>query len=253
MEAAHHGHADVMSALLESGASLGTTDKKGCTALMLASAEGHAAAVRMLLGANSSTSCKIDAQNALGRSALLLAIHTGSVETTVALLEAGANLYKKNKSGITALEIARNAHHWPVVGVLLAYGAEKDTDTTANMSLPEMEVIKAAQALLLKAAKHPDTCWAKWVVMQGPRIINPTSGSSAKHAKAVVAILDAQQTLPEDKVVELRALCNIVIARKRGDIAALKEAADSAGALKGGFFYGEYLAEMQRIAEADAI
>ena len=246
MEAAHHGYADVMSVLLESGASMGTMDKKGFTAMTLASAEGHSAAVNVLLKAGTATACKLDAQNALGESALLLASHTGSVETTVALLEAGADLEKRNVSGMTALEIARNARHWPVVGVLLAYGAEIASASSAASVVPEAEVLKAAQALLSKAAKQPGTPWAKWAVTQGPRVVNPKSASAAKEAKAVLAILDAQSIQPEQVVAELRALSGLIEARQRGDAGALKAAIAAAGALQGGFSHGEFLSEVQQ-------
>ena len=53
-----------------------------------------------------------------------------SVEKKVEIVEVGADLEKRNVSGMATLEIARDARHWPVVGVILAYGAEKASSSS---------------------------------------------------------------------------------------------------------------------------
>ena len=78
------------------------TDSFGWTALMEASAKGHAAIVDLLL----THKAQVDLQNREGWTALLQASHTGNTAITESLLSKKADINHMEKGGLTALLVA---------------------------------------------------------------------------------------------------------------------------------------------------
>ena len=86
--AARSGNAGLTESLLKSGAPIDSPDRRGQTALMIASHGGHLAVVECLLrhGANP------DMTGKYGLSALMLAIVAGHEPVALTLVRAGADL-----------------------------------------------------------------------------------------------------------------------------------------------------------------
>ena len=82
--AALQGHADVVTALLEAGASVDAVDKQGDTPLHYAAGQGHADVARALLEAGAS----VRAANQQRKTPLHLAADRGHAEVSTALLNA---------------------------------------------------------------------------------------------------------------------------------------------------------------------
>jgi ankyrin repeat protein len=109
-------------ALVDAGANL-EAKRGGSTPMLLAAEQGDARFVRLLAGAGA----KVDARNAKGESALLLAVQrTGRValDLVEALLAAGAKVDLKDKSGKTAAIWAAESGDARVMGALIAAGAD---------------------------------------------------------------------------------------------------------------------------------
>ena len=81
------------------------------TALMMASNEGHAEIVRLLLAAGADT----ELVEITGCTALIAASNAGHVEVVSLLLDAGADKDVVDKRGMTALIMASNEGHAAVV------------------------------------------------------------------------------------------------------------------------------------------
>ena len=117
MRAASKGQSDVVSALLESGADVNTTDKKGLNALLYSLDDQNMAhgeerktlparrqevARRILL----TKSLNVNAQNADGETALMRAVRLGNVDVIKSLLAKGANVNRTDVFGETPVTIA---------------------------------------------------------------------------------------------------------------------------------------------------
>jgi len=148
IEAIKEGPDDVAMEMLLSGEGLiegllGFRDSSGNTPLYLASVNGHAGVVRLLLGAGANVSDV----NEFGNTALIAAVHggyvnvkrrpnvhrlnresiavnDGNVEVVEMLLAHGADVNFQNSFGNTALIAAIEENHVKVVGMLLEHGAD---------------------------------------------------------------------------------------------------------------------------------
>gem|GEM_PF-854388 len=137
MLAAEYGHTEVVRMLLDAGAKVNAQAKnkwiylsknpeiiryvgmaelsvlnKG-TPLMLASREGHAKIVKMLLGAGA----KVNAMTSSGRTSLMLAAENGHVELVKLLLDSGAKV--DSSSDTASLNLAARGGHSDIVKLLL--------------------------------------------------------------------------------------------------------------------------------------
>lgn len=84
---------------------------------MLAARGGHAAVVRRLLEAR----VDVDAQNAYGDTALILASQANAPEVVDLLLRAGAHAALRNRDGLAAVDVA-NARGFDAVARRLRSG-----------------------------------------------------------------------------------------------------------------------------------
>ena len=97
MWAAHEGHADVVSALIEAGAKKDETLKSGFSALMFAARQGQIAAAEALIDAGVDVNEIMKPSSTQGRaprrgmSALMLAVESGHFELALRLVSAGAD------------------------------------------------------------------------------------------------------------------------------------------------------------------
>ncbi len=98
---------DWVGFLLGKGANPNLADKRGTTALMLATQLGFVEGINWLVGNNGKTTTNIDATNRSGETALIMAVHLRNPEVVRMLLKAGANADKKDSvAGLSARDYA---------------------------------------------------------------------------------------------------------------------------------------------------
>ena len=134
--------------LLERGAAVDATTKKGSTPLMLACKHGHVEAARLLLEKGAA----VDAKNEEGMTPLMVACQKGQVEAARLLLENGAAVDAKDEDGRTALMVACMKGHVIMTRLLLEKGADRtladnDGDTAASYYLPRAPTEEAKAQL----------------------------------------------------------------------------------------------------------
>ncbi len=122
-DAARLGRDDMIVPLLRAGADLTERDKRGYTALILASYNGHGNATATLLAAGAD----VDASDkARGNTALMGVAFKGFLEIAQQLIAAGADIDHRNDAGQTALMMASLFGHGAIVAALLGAGADCD-------------------------------------------------------------------------------------------------------------------------------
>ena len=117
--ASQNGHADVVSILLEARAGLDLSRKDGVTPLLVASQNGHTEVVRVLTTAGAA----VHLSRKDRATPLFMASWKGHTETVRILLAAGADPDRSCRGGDTPLFIASQEGHAEVVRILLEAGA----------------------------------------------------------------------------------------------------------------------------------
>lgn len=120
-DAARLGRVDVLPALLSAGADIDDRDAKGHTALILASYNGQARAVDLLLAQGATVDLPDEAR---GNTALMGVAFKGYGAIADRLIRAGASAHATNSAGQTALMMAAMFGHGGIVDRLLAAGAD---------------------------------------------------------------------------------------------------------------------------------
>jgi ankyrin repeat protein len=122
-DAAKIGRDDMVPALLHVGADIEARDARGYTALILASYNGHETTTRLLLDEGAD----VDAPDgARGNTALHGVAFKGFVAIAKVLIEAGADVDRRNLAGQTALMMATLFGHAEIFEMLVAAGADPD-------------------------------------------------------------------------------------------------------------------------------
>jgi ankyrin repeat protein len=117
MLASEQGNAPAVRQLLAAGAAPNARSRNGGTALMYASSIGNNAAVRTLLQSGSA----VNSMNVEGKTALMAAAGGGHLDTVRVLLENGANIGTTSIHGRTALNYAQEGGHTAVVNLLNSF------------------------------------------------------------------------------------------------------------------------------------
>jgi ankyrin repeat protein len=119
MYAAAVGSLESMRLLLEAGADPNVANAFAATPLMWCA--GDARKVGLLL----SKGAKVDVRSKLGRTPLLIAAaYDGAIEAARLLIQRGADVNARDKSGMSVLEQAASSNHIELVRLLLAKGAD---------------------------------------------------------------------------------------------------------------------------------
>jgi len=119
------GRNGILRMTLGAGADLKSVNRFGGTALIPAAHHGHVQTVRILLG----TAIDKDHVNKLGWTALLEAIVLGDgsgvyTEIVQLLVQAGADVNRADKDGVTPLQHARQRGYSEIVRILQSRGAK---------------------------------------------------------------------------------------------------------------------------------
>ncbi|XP_019492367.1 PREDICTED: protein TANC1 [Hipposideros armiger] len=120
--AAGRGKLEVCELLLECGAAVSRTNRRGVPPLFCAARQGHWQIVRLLL----EHGCDVNLSDKQGRTPLMVAACEGHLSTVEFLLSKGATLSSLDKEGLSALSWACLKGHRAVVQFLVEEGAEID-------------------------------------------------------------------------------------------------------------------------------
>nr|XP_031307335.1 protein TANC1 isoform X7 [Camelus dromedarius] len=130
--AAGRGKLEVCELLLERGAAVSCTNRRGVPPLFCAARQGHWQIVRLLLDRG----CDVNLSDKQGRTPLMVAACEGHLSTVEFLLSKGAALSSLDKEGLSALSWACLKGHRAVVQFLVEEGAEIDqTDKNGRSPL----------------------------------------------------------------------------------------------------------------------
>jgi len=149
MYASMYGHSACVDLLIREGAEVNYTKRDGFTALLLAAGFDQLTTVRTLVraGADLEMGTKIDTKVSRGCTPLLYAAHMGKAAVSRALMQLGADMLHRDKSGCTALHLAcKNGHADVVSGLLKGFKAQTfdinvrtNGDGQRNVGLPHGE------------------------------------------------------------------------------------------------------------------
>ncbi|KAM6179054.1 protein TANC1 isoform 2-T2 [Rhynchocyon petersi] len=130
--AAGRGKLEVCELLLEHGAVVSRTNRRGVPPLFCAARQGHWQIVRLLLECG----CDVNLSDKQGRTPLMVAACEGHLSTVEFLLSKGAALSSLDKEGLSALSWACLKGHRTVVQYLVEEGAAIDqTDKNGRTPL----------------------------------------------------------------------------------------------------------------------
>ena len=129
-DAARMGRDDMVPALLAAGVDIEATDAKGYTALVLASYNGQESTTALLLKHGAAVDGAHDAQ---GNTALMGVCFKGYLPIARMLIDAGADVNRRNGVGQTALMMAALFNQGAIIDLLLDNGADVGlTDAAGN-------------------------------------------------------------------------------------------------------------------------
>jgi ankyrin repeat protein len=126
--AACHGHSDITRMLLDAGANVNATNRKGCTALREASQIGATEVVRLLL----EHSANVDlAPHDFQDAPLIVAAAKDHIEVVKLLLAAGANVRAQQSGGWSPLHYALMNKNEEMATRILEYSPNVNASTLA--------------------------------------------------------------------------------------------------------------------------
>lgn len=113
--AAEHGNFSIVSALLDKGIHIDSTDEEGVNALHTAASNGNERVVSLLLSRGAS----LEARTIYGWTALMLAAYYGHFMVCWILIQHKADIYAQNELGSTALDCAARSGHVQIAAFLI--------------------------------------------------------------------------------------------------------------------------------------
>ncbi|XP_067442060.1 protein TANC1-like [Thunnus thynnus] len=169
--ATKHGHTQVVELLLNQGADINVSDKQGRTALMLAASEGHISTVELLL----SKSASLSSADQEGLTALSWACMKGQKGVVQLLVEAGADLNQPDRQGRTPLDLAALNGDADTVHCLVDHGAvleradnngSRASDRTPGCQNPALValLLKKGSKMGYRTAPHDRSGHATWAM-----------------------------------------------------------------------------------------
>jgi ankyrin repeat protein len=119
----------VAKLLIEHGAEINRTTTDGMSALWIASQNGHANVVELLIENNAELNAKRTTDN---RTALWMAAQNGHTDVAKLLIENGADLDIKATDNSTALMPASQNGHTEIVKLLCEWGSDMNLNTMVD-------------------------------------------------------------------------------------------------------------------------
>ena len=151
------GHAEIISILLQAKADVNAKNNEGVTPLQFATQENHAEVISVLvkMGAN------VNATNNNGGIPLHTAAVIGNAEVISVLVQAGADVHKRTNKGRTPLHFAAYSGHAKVISILVKAGADvnaKDNEGKTPLDwVTEEKHLDAIRELEKAGAKQFDS------------------------------------------------------------------------------------------------
>lgn len=140
MSVARTGNAEALRALLVHGAKVNETEGwRGQTALMWATIEDHPDTMKALIEAGAD----VHARSKSGFSALLFAVRAGYIDEAGLLLGSGADVNEKLPDGTSALVLAALNAHWELGALLLDRGADPNADGQGWTALHQLAITRS--------------------------------------------------------------------------------------------------------------
>ncbi len=136
-DAARMGRDDMVPALLAAGVDIEVTDAKGYTALVLASYNGQESTTALLLRHGAAVDGAHDAQ---GNTALMGVCFKGYLPIAQTLIDAGADVNRRNSVGQTALMMAALFNQGEIIDLLLENGADASVTDAANNTVRTLAI-----------------------------------------------------------------------------------------------------------------
>ena len=117
-----YGGKEVLQSIIDRGADVNATNKKNCTALMLASEKGNVDGLNVLLSAGANTTVK----DVVGNTWLHYAIYGACNKDIVqSIIDQGADVNAANNENATALMLASKKGSVDAINVLISAGADQ--------------------------------------------------------------------------------------------------------------------------------
>ena len=230
--------------LVEAKADLAAKDKKGRTALDLATGEAKRELANYLRGVG--VTSKSDEEAA---KSIFVAAKIGSIDAIKKHLEAGVDVNGKNKSGQTALHVAAKAGQVDAVGALLEAKADvaaADKSQKTALHYAAQKGHKATTALLLEKGAP--------INAKDEKNKTPLDYAVSKKRAEIVELLRAKGG---KTAKELLAAENIFAAAEVGDVESIKKllagGAEVNGKNKGGYTALHLAAKRGQAAAAAAL
>jgi len=129
--ASRMGHKEIVSQLLQYGASLTSRTETGNTALHLASETGHLSLVKYLVKLDSNG---LNNPNYENETPLHLSARSGRYYLVTYFTEKGCNINAPSANGATCLHVASENGHYRTVEYLLKHGAEVNAVNSADQT-----------------------------------------------------------------------------------------------------------------------
>ncbi|KDO20925.1 TKL protein kinase [Saprolegnia parasitica CBS 223.65] len=151
--AAQQGHRDVVDRLVVGGANVNLQLASGATALTEAAAAGRGETVEALLAAEAN----VGLHSWDGTTSLMAAAASGNVDVAMQLLQAGMSVVDANMAGITAMHFAAMSGHYAMLHVLSNAGGDVNAaslDGTTILRCAATGGHSAAVAALLELGAH---------------------------------------------------------------------------------------------------